>query len=345
MDIGIVNDLTICIESLQMVLAAAKEHRVIWVARNGQEAVERCREKTPDLILMDLVMPVMNGVEATRRIMKETPCPILVVTSTVSGNSVKVFEAMSAGALDAVATPVTGKSGNVDKGDELLEKIRKIGHLTGTTSLKSARDSQVAAGPKIKTGGVNLVVMGSSTGGPKILIDILSAIPADFPAPIVIIQHMDQQFTPGLVGWLNSQIKLPVTIVVEGAIPEPGKVYMACTDGHLVMTKKLTLSYTNEPRGIFYHPSVDVFFFSVARHWPGEGVAALLTGMGRDGAEGLLALHNRNWYTIAQDKNSSIVYGMPKAAANLGAASDILPADRIGKAINNYILTRKSRNS
>ena len=345
MNIGIVNDLTICIKSLQMVLATAPEHQVIWVARNGQEAVERCREKTPDLILMDLLMPVMNGVEATRRIMKETPCPILVVTSTVSGNSAKVFEAMSAGALDAVATPVIGKSGNVDKNNELLEKIRRIGHLTGSASPKSSKGLQLTAVPKIKTEGVNLVIMGCSTGGPKILVDILSAIPADFPASIVIVQHMDPQFTPGLVGWLNSQTTLPVSIVREGTIPEPGNVYVACTDGHLVMNSKLTLSYTQEPRDNFYHPSVDVFFFSVARHWPGDGVAALLTGMGRDGAEGLLALHNRNWYTIAQDKDSSIVYGMPKAAANLGAATDILPADRIGKAINNYILTGKNRKS
>ena len=127
MNIGIVNDLTICIQSLQKVLTSVPEHRVIWIARNGQEAVERCREKTPDLILMDLLMPVMNGVEATRNIMQSTPCPILIVTSTVTGNSSKVFEAMSAGALDAVATPVIGKMAETVIGDELLKKINRIG--------------------------------------------------------------------------------------------------------------------------------------------------------------------------------------------------------------------------
>lgn len=151
---------------------------------------------------------------------------------------------------------------------------------------------------------------------------------------------MDEQFTPGLVEWIDSQIKMPVHVAREGSMPEPGKVLMACTDDHLVMTSKLTLSYTQEPKDNFYHPSVDVFFFSVAQYWPGNGIAALLTGMGRDGAEGLLALHNRNWYTIAQDRDSSIVYGMPKAAAEMGAATDILPASKIGKAINDFLLVK-----
>ena len=154
---------------------------------------------------------------------------------------------------------------------------------------------------------------------------------------------MDEQFTPGLVKWMDSQIDLPVRVVRDGSLPEPGKVLIACTGDHLVMTKTLTLTYTKNPIDNFYHPSIDVFFSSIARFWPGSGIAALLTGMGRDGAEGLLALHNRNWYTIAQDKDSSIVYGMPKAAVQLKAATDILPASKIGTAISNYVLAKKSK--
>ena len=342
MDIGIVNDLEICIESLQQVLASTPEHRVVWIARNGQEAVDRCKELTPDLILMDLIMPVMNGVEATRKIMQSTPCPILVVTSTVSGNSAKVFEAMSAGALDVVATPVIGKMDETVIGEELLRKIHRIGQLTGSLHKKNQRSGSIAK-PKVEIDGIDLVVLGCSTGGPNILIEILSVLPEKFPASIIIVQHMDKQFTPGLVQWIDSKIKLPVSVASHGDIPAPGKVLMACTDDHLVMTSTLTLSYIKEPKDNFYHPSVDVFFSSIAQFWPGKGVAALLTGMGRDGAEGLLALHNRNWYTIAQDRDSSIVYGMPKAAAQLGAATDILPAARIGKAISNYILANQSK--
>jgi two-component system response regulator WspF len=322
------------------VLTNVPEHEVVWVAKNGLEAVEHCKELTPDLILMDLLMPVMNGVNATRRIMQATPCPILIVTSTVTGNSAKVFEAMSAGALDAVATPVIGKKGETSKGEELLTKIHRIGKLTGSMHKKSGLGTKIVAKPKVQIEGVDLIVMGSSTGGPKILIELLSNFPKDFPAAFIIIQHMDEQFTPGLVEWIDSQIKMPVHVAREGSMPEPGKVLMACTDDHLVMTSKLTLSYTQEPKDNFYHPSVDVFFFSVAQYWPGNGIAALLTGMGRDGAEGLLALHNRNWYTIAQDRDSSIVYGMPKAAAEMGAATDILPASKIGKAINDFLLVK-----
>jgi two-component system response regulator WspF len=342
LDIGIVNDLEICINSLQQVLASAPEHRVVWVARDGQEAVDRCKELTPDLILMDLIMPVMNGVEATHKIMQYTPCPILVVTSTVSGNSAKVFEAMSAGAIDAVATPVIGKMDKTVIDEELLKKIHRIGQLTGSLHKKPEKPRSIAK-PKVQIDGINLVVLGCSTGGPKILIEILSALPEKFPASIIIVQHMDKRFTPGLVQWIDSKSNLPVSLARDGDIPEPGKVLMACTDDHLIMTSTLTLSYIEEPKDYFYHPSVDVFFSSVAQFWPGKGAAALLTGMGRDGAEGLLALHNRNWYTIAQDRDSSIVYGMPKAAAQLGAATDILPAGKIGKAVSNYILANQSK--
>ena len=342
MKIGIVNDLAICVESLQKVLATASEHEVIWIAGNGLEAVERCRELTPDLVLMDLIMPVMNGVEATRRIMRATPCPILVVTSTVTGNSAKVFEAMGAGALDAVATPVIAKSGAVTNGEELLKKIYRIGQLTGTIQKKTGTGQREVAKPKVEIDGIDLVVLGCSTGGPKILIEILSAFPKNFPAAFVIIQHMDEQFTPGLVKWMDSQVDLPVRVARNGDIPEPGKVLMACTDNHLVMTSTLTLSYTKEPLDNFYHPSVDVFFLSLAQYWPAKGIAAILTGMGRDGAQGLLALHNRNWYTIAQDQASSIVYGMPKAAAQIGAAADILPSGRIGGAIIDFLHPKKN---
>jgi len=342
LNIGIVNDLEICIESLQQVLASAPEYRVVWVARNGQEAVDCCKNLTPDLILMDLIMPVMNGVEATRKIMQSTPCPILIVTSTVSGNSAKVFETMSAGALDAVATPVIGKNDKTDIGKELLRKIHRIGQLTGSLHKKPAIPRSIAK-PKVQIDGIDLVVLGCSTGGPNILVEILSALPENIPASIIIVQHMDQQFTPGLVQWIDSKIKLPVSIARHGDIPEPGKVLMACTDDHLIMTSTLTLAYTKEPKENFYHPSVDVFFSSIAQSWPGEGVAALLTGMGRDGAEGLLALHNRNWYTIAQDRDSSVVYGMPKAAAELGAATDILPANKIGTAISKHLFAKQSK--
>ena len=330
MKIGIVNDLPICVENLKRVLAKVPEHQVVWVADNGLEATRCCRELAPDLVLMDLRMPLMDGVEATRRIMQETPCPILIVTASVTGNSAKVFEAMGAGALDAVATPVIGRSGESGGASEFLDKIRQIGQLTGIINKQLSRPATVPEA-RVEINGLPLVILGSSTGGPKTLVDILSVFPRNFPAAFIIIQHMENQFIPGFVSWLDSLIDMSAARISYGAVPEPGRVLVPASDKHLVMTPRLKLAYSAEPRDNYYHPCIDVFLHSVA---------AILSGMGRDGAEGLLALHRRNWYTIAQDKESSIVYGMPKAAAEIGAASASLPAGAIGRTITDLLLKR-----
>lgn len=333
MKIGIVNDLAIAVESLRHALADSPEHQIAWIAYNGAEAVKRCRENTPDLILMDLMMPVMDGVVATKKIMKSTPCPILIVTATVSGHSSKVFEAMGAGALDAVATPVIDREGKTSGGDILLKKIDSIGKLTGN-GLKRMGKGQPGSMTARNLGRREcLLAIGCSTGGPKILVEILTALPADFPATIVIIQHMDEKFTPGLVDWLKTQTKLPVKIVTEGDYPEAGVIQFASTDDHLVLAPDKRLRYAREPVDNFYHPSVDVFFESIAKNWNGSIIGVLLTGMGRDGAEGLLTLRQQGWHTIAQDEASSIVYGMPKAAAQLNAATEILASKDIASTL------------
>jgi len=339
--IAVVNDLQIAVESLLHVLKSAPEHEVIWVAYNGAEAVKQCETNPPDLILMDLMMPIMDGVEATRQIMRSTPCAILVVTATVGGHSSKVFEAMGAGALDAVSTPVLGRKGSKTSGAEiLLKKITQIGKLTGNDqSRRKSRLQDVASLPNATYQNC-LVVIGCSTGGPKVLVEVLSKLPLDFPAAVVIIQHMDGKFTPGLIDWLDNQIPLPVRIAHEGHRPRKGTVLIACTDDHLIMNPNTTLSYTVEPADNFYHPSVDVFFHSVAKYWRGGIIGLLLTGMGKDGAEGLLALRQQGCLTIAQDKASSIVYGMPKAAVEINAATKVLGSSEIGAALIE-ILTAK----
>lgn len=333
MRIGIVNDLAIAVESLRHALADAPEHQIAWIAYNGAEAVKRCNEDTPDLILMDLMMPVMNGVEATKKIMKSTPCPILVVTATVSGHSSKVFEAMGVGALDVVATPVIDREGKTSGGDILLKKIDSIGKLTGNNRKKPARGKQGSLAARNLGSRECLLAIGCSTGGPKILVEILSALPKNFPAAIIVIQHMDEKFTPGLVDWLNTQTKLPVNLVSEGDFPETGIIQFASTNDHLVFTQDKRLRYAREPVDNFYHPSVDVFFESIAKNWHGSIIGVLLTGMGRDGSEGLLTLRQQGWHTIAQDEDSSIVYGMPKAAAQLNAATEILASKDIAAAL------------
>src|SRR6266853_2403814 len=173
-------------------------------------------------------------------------------------------------------------------------------------------------------GHVPLVAIGASAGGPAALAKVLADLPADLPAPIVIVQHVDVQFAAGLADWLEHQTRLEVRVAREGDRPQPGTVLLAGGDNHLVFASATRLTYTREPAECSYRPSVDVFFKSANRFWPGDIIAIVLTGMGRDGAEGLLALRESGHHTIAQDKSSSAVYGMPKAAAELRAANDIL---------------------
>jgi two-component system, chemotaxis family, response regulator WspF len=340
MRIAIVNDMTMAVEALRRVIAAMPGYQLAWIARNGDEAVKSCAQDTPNLILMDLVMPVMDGVEATRRIMARTPCAILIVTATVEGNAPRVLEALGAGALDAVQTPAlaAGAAG------ELKLKIASIGRLVSDNEnskhhVRLMRDKQPILPPSVP-----LVAMGASAGGPNALAAILNTLPSDFSAAIVIVQHIDADFAPSMASWLAGQSALAVRTACEGDRPQPGTVLVAASKDHMVFLDSYTLGYTAEPRDGFYRPSVDVFFESVARHWRGAIVGVLLSGMGRDGARGLKTLREVGALTIAQDSETSVVYGMPKAAAELGAAVEILPvqliASRLMKSLKSKSLPR-----
>jgi two-component system response regulator WspF len=333
--IAIVNDMALIVEFLSKIALSVADHEIAWVARNGAEAVEKCAADTPDLILMDLIMPVMDGVEATRQIMNRSPCPILVVTATLEGNTAKVFEAMGCGALDATNIPVMGSDPAARQGrDALLKKIEMIGKLNSQSSLSPLqRPSRPALSNRLPP----LIVIGSSTGGPKALADVLSGLPAGLGAGVVIAQHVDSEFSAELAAWLNGQTDLNVRLASEGGRPALATVLLAGSNDHLIVTPDFTLAYTTEPGNIPFRPSVDVFFKSVAELWPSKGVAVLLTGMGRDGAEGLAALRRTGWYTIAQDEATSVIYGMPKAAKELGAAADILPIGEVAPAILRFL--------
>lgn len=324
MKIAIVNDMPMAIEALRRALAFEPAHEVVWVASNGQEAVQRCAELTPDLILMDLIMPVMDGVEATRRIMAETPC--VIVTVDRQQNVHRVFEAMGHGALDVVDTPAIGGGNAKEAAAPLLRKIFNIGWLVGQSG------SRVRAEPKPLRTMVqrqSLVAIGSSAGGPAALEILLKGLPANFPAAIVLVQHVDQVFAQGMAEWLSSASGLTVRLAREGEPPQPGTVLLAGTNHHIRLLKNGTLAYTAEPVNEIYRPSIDVFFESVASYWNGDAVGVLLTGMGRDGAQGLKLMRQQGYLTIAQDQNSCAVYGMPKAAAAIDAAVEICPLDRI----------------
>ena len=325
MRIGIANDAPMAAEALRRVLASGG-HQVAWVARTGLDAVRLCADLRPDLVLMDLNMPLLDGVEATRRIMANGPCPILVVTAQPQDNVGQVFRALGAGALDVVATPVL--LGVEDGGAGLLAKIRTIAKLV------AGRPAPVPVGaPHV----ARLVAIGASTGGPAALARLF----ADWrPAPdtaAVVVQHIDHSFSTQLVKWLGEQTAAPVRAILDGDHLEGGVVQVATTADHLRLAPGHRLRYDAHPRDEIHRPSIDVFFRSAARHWERAGTGVLLTGMGRDGAAGLLAMRQAGQATIAQDEASSAVYGMPRAAAELGAAEQILPLGKISAALSGKI--------
>ncbi|MEO1404679.1 MAG: chemotaxis-specific protein-glutamate methyltransferase CheB, partial [Cyanobacteria bacterium J06635_1] len=260
------------------------------------------------------------------------PCAILIVTASVQGNTPKVFEAMGYGALDVVSTPILGRAGHLTTADPLLGKIRTIAKLLGkTTRTPPLQKTPQRQNPTAL--GYPLVVIGASTGGPNALATIFSRLPSRLEAVIIVVQHIDAQFTEGFVNWLDQQSSLPVALATPGCRPQAGQILVAGTNHHLVLQADQTLHYTANPIDNPYRPSVDVFFSSVAQGASAPGVGILLTGMGRDGAFGLGHLHQAGWHTLVQDQASSVVFGMPKAAIEHGAASSVLAMDAIAPAL------------
>lgn len=334
MRVAVVNDSKLAAESLRRVIADSGRHQVAWVAEDGADAVRRCADDVPDILLMDLIMPVMDGVEATRQIMAKSPCAIVVVTASVSGNAGKVFEAMGAGALDAINTPILGMNGTGDGHESLLHKIDMVGRLIEAPKRSVPAPARISHNPCAVPGRCPpLIAIGASTGGPAALKTLLEPLPSNLHAAIVVVQHVDEEFARSFAQWLDEQTLLKVHLAQPGDRPQPGQVLVAGREDHLILTPESTLHYTPKPVEYPYRPSVNVFFESVARNWQGQTIGVLLTGMGKDGGNGLLALRQAGAYTIAQDQATSAIYGMPKAAAELGAAVDILGLKAIGPAL------------
>jgi two-component system response regulator WspF len=343
MKIAIANDVAMAAEALRRVIASTAEHQVLWIARTGLEAVRMCAENRPDLILMDLNMPELDGVEATRQIMEHCPCAILVVTGRPQDNVNQVFRALGAGALDVTATPVL--QGHPDGDQELLAKIRTMDKLirhSGGSQAMAPRSSAAAAGlphaaePR-DARVTSLVAIGASTGGPIAISKLLAGWTPPPGCSIVVVQHIDENFADNFARWLGEHVDMPVRTIADGDDLQAGAVLVAKSNDHLTLDQHYRLRYDAAPRDYAYRPSVDVFFNDVAQHWRGEAIGVLLTGMGRDGAEGLLAMRRAGHTTIAQDQASSAVYGMPRAAAEIDAAQMILPLAKIAAVLRSTL--------
>jgi two-component system response regulator WspF len=337
MRIGLVNDMPLAMEALRQCVERMPGAEVAWKAMDGLEAVAMCSGDRPDLILMDLIMPAMDGVEATRRIMRETPCPILVVTATVSGNAGRVFEALGAGALDAIDTPNMSSPAAIEalcRRIRTIERLNRAERSVSTVTMASPQPSPAGQAQPV-------ALLGASTGGPQALATVLRAWPRPMPFAAVIVQHLDSHFTPGLSEWLSKETGHPVRLAERGARPMPGTAWIAPGPDHLAFDGHGRFISSSVRPDELHHPSVDVLFLSAAACGALRGSAAILTGMGRDGATGLLALRRSGWTTLAQDQATSVVWGMPGTAVRLEAATRTLSIDAIGAAMLDAVHTRR----
>jgi len=307
--------------------AALTEHAVLWSAATEIDVLACCAAQPPSLVLVDISAP--DALTIIHNVIARTACAVLAVTADIGADATRVFHAMGHGAIDAVdAPPRDALNWRV----AVLPFVAKLNTVAKRIARQQRREIPVR---KIGAPGIlPLVAIGASAGGPAALATLLGGLPMDFPAAIVIVQHVDQQFAPDMADWLSQSSRVPVRIAREGDTPLAGTALLASTNDHLVLKSADRLGYTAHPRAQVYRPSVDAFFLSVEAHWPGEIVGVVLTGMGRDGAQGLKALRSKGCYTIAQDKATSAVYGMPQAAAS--AAVEVLPLDAIAGRLSEH---------
>jgi two-component system chemotaxis response regulator CheB len=331
-------------------LRSDPEVEVVGEAADGKRAIALCETLRPDVITLDMMRPVMNGLEVTEHIMAFRPTPILIVSSSTNrGELFKTYDALAAGAVH-----VLDKPSGTDSTDEweqhfldsvkLAARIKVITHPRARLRVRArsvpsepAKEASVptrqpASARSGTRSDYHLVAIGTSTGGPNALVDVVARLPPDFPLPILFVIHIGRPFAGGFADWLGEQCALRVRLAVDGEpLPQRGeaRVVMAPPDVHLVV-RGGSLRLTMDPERHSCRPSVDVLFESIARELGPSAIGCLLTGMGRDGAAGLLAMRRAGAMTLAQDERTSAVFGMPREAIQLDAAAQVLSLDEIG---------------
>lgn len=340
------DDSPLALEIIGRMLGTASDIAIVAVARNGNEALELVRSAKPDVVCTDYHMPVMDGLALTRELMRTAPLPILVMsTSLQPGQKNNIFAMLDAGALDVLAKPAGGLEGDsLRLTDELIEKIRVLSGVkvfrrrpavaAVGPALAALRIPQLATPPRI-------IGIGASTGGPQALEAILKSLPSNFPVPLVCVQHISQGFVGGLVSWLSDCCRIGVRIAEHGAIPTAGTAYFAADDRHIEVDAAGCFRLSSSRPVDGHRPSIDLAMRSLARCYGSRAMGVLLTGMGQDGAAGLLDIHRAGGFTVAQDEGTSIVYGMPRHAVELGAAGAVMPLPRIAEFLRQLAADKK----
>lgn len=334
----IVEDSAVSRTLLLQILSEDPQILVIGAAANGREAIAMAHEKSPDLILMDIHMPEMDGFEATRRIMETNPIPIVICSASANLNEAVIgFRLMEAGAVACVEKPVGrqhpdfhAQAMQLRQTIKLMSEVKVIRRWPRRETSAPRQSLSPLKSPAARP---EIIGIGASTGGPPVLQTIFSALPKDFPLPLLVVQHIAPGFLTGLAEWLNQTTGFKVHVAAYAAQALAGHVYLAPDDFHLTIRPGGMLTLSKEPPDSGLRPSVGQLFQSLADVYGAHAVGVLLTGMGRDGAESLKHMKDRGAVTIVQDRETSVVHGMPGEAIALGAATHVLPADRIAPAL------------
>lgn len=335
----IVDDSALVRTVLDRIFANSDDVEVVGLASNGEEALQLIAEADPAVVCTDLYMPGMDGLQLTQRIMAECPRPILVVSSAVDEEHAEnVFALLNAGAVDVFSKPKSGASGEYD--DVAKELVRKVRILAGVRVLRKKqpapqgiKDIECDVNDTLPGPSASIIVVGASTGGPQAYRAVLSQLPADLPVPLLCVQHIGDGFLKSLVAWLNAESNVPVKIAEHGEHALAGTAYFAPDGQHLQVASNARLMTTKSEPLDGHRPSITYLFESAARSYKENAVGVLLTGMGRDGADGLRSIADAGGLTIAQDEASCIVFGMPQRAIELNAARDVLPLELIASKL------------
>ena len=341
----VVDDSQLARKFISEFLSVDPELEIIGTAQNGQEAIELTRNLKPDLITMDISMPVMDGLLATEHIMAYNPTPILVMSNLLKSELHLSFQAISKGAVETIEKP--DFSAGISSPDakklirtaKLVSNVNVITHLGGKLKKKGIEKSVETKYDLIQETSkksFDLIAIGASTGGPKVLAQILSQLPKNFTSSIIIVQHISKGFTPGLVDWLNRECILDVAEAKSGEQIIPGRVFVAPCDNHTLVTNNGRIRLNKGLPVAGNRPSASVLMSSVAKVYGQKCIGVVLTGMGEDGALGMLDIKKAGGRTIAQDEQSSAIFGMPKAAIDNGSVDRVLNVDRIGQLLANH---------
>jgi len=367
----IVDDSAVQRRFARSALEADGRMTVVGEARNGRDAVAMVDRLQPEAVLMDLHLPVMNGIEAIERIMATRPTPILVYSAFVDGEDRdNAAAALAAGAVDIMSKPGPRDNGHLEEYAEALRKRLRVagrakvithprGRLGGANVALSTRrlggevrpvdypppspQSEVVA--QLRPRRVRVIGIGASTGGPQALATVLAELPGDLEAAVVVVQHMADGFIEGLAHWLDGLCPLPVAVASPGRRLAPGTVSIAPSGVNLIVHDSLRVTAAEPPKTQYHVPGIDETLSSIAAAIGHYSVGVLLTGMGRDGAVGLKRMRERGALTIAQDEATSAVYGMPAAAVAIGAAELQLPIGDVGPALRRITMSAKEPTS